>query len=272
MLDMGFTPQIEQILEFVPKKRQTLLFSATLPKRVMLMAETYLQNPVRVSLAATPQVSANLKQDVLHVSEADKHSQLLVQLEKREGSVIVFVKTKFSAERIAKRLQQENHSADAIHGNLNHRKRELTLIAFRDCKYRIMVATDVAARGLDIAHVKHVINYDLPQCPEDYIHRIGRTARAGAEGSAVCFVTPADRGKWNAINRLMSFGEETSAFMQQSPQEKKRVRKSPYSSAFSSASKPRKSSFASPSHDRFDRADRAGGWKKRSFSKATSSR
>ncbi|MDP3558870.1 MAG: DEAD/DEAH box helicase [Legionellaceae bacterium] len=204
MLDMGFAPQIEKIMQFIPEQRQTFLFSATLPKNIVSMSKRYLNNPVQIAAGASSTPVPKLKQEVLYISEGEKHQQLISQLNQREGSIIVFVKTRFSAEKIAKRLRLEKHSADAIHGNLRHNKRESVISAFRSCKYRIMVATDIAARGLDIAHVQHVINYDLPQCPEDYIHRIGRTARAGAEGSALCFVTPSDRGRWKAIHRLMN--------------------------------------------------------------------
>jgi superfamily II DNA/RNA helicase len=204
MLDMGFTPQIDKIIALITKQRQTLLFSATLPKKVIAMSEKYLTQPVRISLGAATKPADNIKQEVLYVSEEDKPKQLLDQLSRREGSVIVFVKTKIGAEKIAKKLGQAQHSAGSIHGNLNYNQRRSAIGAFRDRKYRIMVATDVAARGLDIDHVKHVINYDVPQCPEDYIHRIGRTARAGADGSSLCFVTPADTSKWNAINFLLN--------------------------------------------------------------------
>jgi ATP-dependent RNA helicase DeaD len=204
MLDMGFVPQIDAIIRTMPQKRQTLLFSATLPKNIVSIADRYMKDPVRIAVGAPSNVAANIQQDIVYISETEKHTQLTSELDKREGSIIVFVKTKMGAERIAKKLRQEEHSADAIHGNLNHRQRERAISAFRSSKYRIMVATDVAARGLDIDHVKHVINYDLPQCAEDYIHRIGRTARAGASGSALCFVTPSDKGKWNAIHRLMN--------------------------------------------------------------------
>lgn len=213
MLDMGFTPQIDKILHYVPTERQTLLFSATMPRNIVSMSEKYLNQPVRVSIESPKEEIPLLKQEVIYVSEQDKHNQLVDQLGKREGSIIVFVKTKFGAERIAKRLRDEKHSADAIHGNLSHSRRERAIEAFRACRYRIMVATDIAARGLDISHVKHVINYDLPQCPEDYVHRIGRTARAGAEGSALCFVTSADRRKWSMISRLINFeGKPTGQF------------------------------------------------------------
>jgi ATP-dependent RNA helicase DeaD len=206
MLDMGFAPQIDQILKYLPKKRQTLLLSATLPRNIVSLAEKFLNDPVRIAVIPTTQSTSNLKQEVLFVSEQDKHSHLDEQLAQRDGSIIVFVKTKMGAERMAKKLRMNDHSADAIHGDLSHNRRERVIKEFRDCKYRIMVATDIAARGLDISHVQHVINFDLPQCPEDYIHRIGRTARAGAEGSAICFISPADKRKWAAISHIINPG------------------------------------------------------------------
>lgn len=210
MLDMGFAPQIERIVSFLPVKRQTLLLSATLPKNIIALAERYLNNPVRIAIAATNDVAANLKQEIVFLSESEKHEKLSEQLEKRDGSIIIFVKTKMGAERMAKSLRQDDHSADAIHGDLSHGRRQRVIREFRDSKYRIMVATDIAARGLDISHVQHVINYDLPQCPEDYIHRVGRTARAGAEGASLCFVTPSDKRKWNAINELLNPGTKSA--------------------------------------------------------------
>lgn len=204
MLDMGFSIQIDRIMKFLPQKRQTLLFSATLPKNIVDMSQKFLNNPVRVSVGSTVQPIAKIKQEMLHMQDGDKYPQLMEQLAKREGSIIIFTKTKWGAEKMAQRLRKDKHSAEAIHGDLNQNKRIRVIDAFRDCKYRILVATDIAARGLDIAHIRHVINFDLPQCPEDYIHRIGRTGRAGAEGEAVCFITPADRDKMNAINRLMN--------------------------------------------------------------------
>ncbi|MFY9288224.1 MAG: DEAD/DEAH box helicase [Alphaproteobacteria bacterium] len=204
MLDMGFSIQIEKIVKHMPPERQTLLFSATLPKDIVVLSKKYLRDPLRVSVGSTTTPVANIKQDVVHTSEEGKYKQLLAQLIEREGSIIIFTKTKYGSERMAKRLRADGHEADALHGDLRQNKRDRVIANFRDNKYRILVATDIAARGLDIPHVRHVINYDLPQVPEDYIHRIGRTARAGAEGHAICFVTPADRGKWMAINRLIN--------------------------------------------------------------------
>jgi superfamily II DNA/RNA helicase len=203
MLDMGFGIQIDKIVAFIPQDRQTLLFSATMPKNIMKVAAKYLRNPERVEVGSTNTPIANIQQEQIHTSDGDKYKNLLTQLEQRMGSVIIFVKTKHGTERLADKLNKADHRADAIHGDLQQRRRDRVISSFREKKYRILVATDVAARGLDIPHIAHVINYDMPQCPEDYIHRIGRTARAGAEGSAVNLITPADSDKWRAIHRLI---------------------------------------------------------------------
>ena len=204
MLDMGFEVQIDAIMQHVPKTRQTLLFSATLPPRIAKLAGKYQQDPARISVGTANKPAAKIKQELLQMQVADKYATLVTQLNQRTGSVLVFVKTKRGADRIAKKLNAAKLSAQAIHGNLNQNQRTRAIQAFRDKKNRIMVATDIAARGLDIPHIEHVINYDLPQCPEDYIHRIGRTARAGAQGEAVCFITPEDRDKWRDIHFLMN--------------------------------------------------------------------
>lgn len=203
MLDMGFAPQLEKILKFLPKTRQTLLFSATLPDNIVKLSSKYLTNPVRVAAGAANVAAPKITQSVIHTTPAAKYDDLVKELSTREGSVIIFVKTKFGADRLADKLNKQKFTADAIHGDLQQRKRERVIAGFRQQKFRILVATDIASRGLDIPHIEHVINYDLPQCPEDYIHRIGRTARAGAEGASVCLLTSEDREKWRAISRLM---------------------------------------------------------------------
>lgn len=204
MLDMGFTIQIEKILKFMPKQRQTMLFSATLPKNIVQIAEKYLNNPVRVAVNTKSVAAANIEHEIVRVSEADKLIRLVAELDKRDGSILIFMKTKYSTEKMSTKLAQAGHSVNAIHGDLHQSKRNRLIADFRNKKYRILVATDVASRGLDIPHIEHVINYDLPQCAEDYIHRIGRTARAGAKGSAICLITPSDIRQWNIINRLMN--------------------------------------------------------------------
>ena len=203
MLDMGFTPQIEMVLKFVPKNHQTLLFSATLPQNILKISERYLNKPERISTGATSIPIAKIKQETLQVFKENKYDQLIDQFLLRKGSILVFVKTKRSADKMVKRLKEEGHSADAIHGDLRQSKRDRVINSFRKGLKRILIATDVAARGLDIPLIQHVINYDLPQVPEDYVHRIGRTARAGSEGSALTFLTPDDRSMWNSINKLI---------------------------------------------------------------------
>ncbi|MDD3287380.1 MAG: DEAD/DEAH box helicase [Alphaproteobacteria bacterium] len=203
MLDMGFGIQIEKIVRFMPAERQTLLFSATLPANIIKLSAKYTKNAVRVAVGSTTAPIAKIQQDLIHTSDSEKYGKLLEQLEQRKGSVLIFVKTKYGTEKLSAKLNKSSHHSDAIHGDLQQRRRDRVIQGFRDKQYRILVATDVAARGLDIPHIEHVINYDLPQCPEDYIHRIGRTARAGAEGAAVNLLTPADSSKWRAIHHLL---------------------------------------------------------------------
>ena len=203
MLDMGFMPQINQVLETVPEKHQTLLFSATLANNIVRLAERYLRNPVRISVGSTSTPIDKIKQEVLHVKDGDKYNQLIREIYNRQGAILIFVKTRRNAEKMVKRLKYDSHDCDAIHGNLRQNKRDRVIKAFRNGHFRILVGTDVASRGLDIPAIKHVINFDLPQLPEDFIHRIGRTARAGAEGSALSFIGGDDRSKWNAIQRLI---------------------------------------------------------------------
>jgi ATP-dependent RNA helicase DeaD len=203
MLDMGFTDQIEAIIKFLPKKRQTLLFSATLPSNIVRIAQNYMVDPVRVAVDPKTMTAPKIKQTIMQIAEKDKYDTLVSECKSRDGSIIVFVKTKWNAEKMAQRLRTEHIDAEAIHGDLRQNKRDKVIKNFRAQKYRVMVATDIAARGLDIPHIEHVINYDLPQMAEDYVHRIGRTARAGAEGEALCFVTPTDKAKWSAIQRLI---------------------------------------------------------------------
>jgi len=205
MLDMGFGIQLDAIAKFLTaEKRQTLMFSATLPDNIQRIAKKYLTNPSRISVGSTHAPTLKIKQENIKLSDSEKQQRLLVELEARSGSIIVFVSTKRSADKLAIQLRKLGHKADAIHGDLRQHKRTRVISNFRDQKFRILVATDVAARGLDIPHIEHVINYNLPQCAEDYIHRIGRTGRAGAEGNALSLISPADNAKWHAINRLMN--------------------------------------------------------------------
>ena len=204
MLDMGFTPQIELILKFIPKDHQTLLFSATLPNNILKISEKYLNKPERISVGSLSTPIDKIKQETFQITQDKKYHELINQLVERSGSILVFVKTKHGADKIVKRLKYDDHSAEAIHGNLRQSKRERVINGFRNGKCRILIATDVAARGLDIPLIQHVINYDLPQVPEDYIHRVGRTGRAGKEGSALTFLTSHDRNMWRSIQKLIN--------------------------------------------------------------------
>ena len=223
MLDMGFTPQIEQILKFIPKKHQTLLFSATLPQKIIRISERYLNEPIRIKVGSTTTPIEKIKQEIIQVSEGEKYNRLLEQLYERKGSILIFIKTKRGADKMVDRLRYDGHPCDCMHGNLRQSKRQKTLIAFRSGKIRILISTELAARGLDVPSIQHVINYHLPQVPEDFIHRIGRTARAGAEGCALTFITPNDRQMWNGIQRLIdpNVKQEFSNFKKSSRKRKR---------------------------------------------------
>lgn len=208
MLDMGFGIQIDKIIAQIPKERQTMLFSATLPAGIVKLAAKYLNNPERVSVGSVTTAAPNIQQELIKVQDAEKYPALLSQLKGHDGTTIIFVKTKHGTERLAEKLSKIGIKSDAIHGDLRQRRRDKVIQDYRDKRFQVLVATDLAARGLDVPHIELVVNYDLPQCPEDYIHRIGRTARAGASGKAVNLLTPADGSKWRAIHRLMNPGEK----------------------------------------------------------------
>ncbi|MGP1345393.1 MAG: DEAD/DEAH box helicase [Phycisphaerales bacterium] len=205
MLDMGFIQPIRRIAEQITTDRQTLLFSATMPAKVMALADTLLNNPVRVAVERTAEREPKITQSLFRIPRnADKQAileSLLVQHQVRCG--VVFTKTKHGAERVGKKLRAAGLNADAIHGNKTQAQRQRALDALRDGRSNILVATDVAARGLDVEGVTHVFNFDLPIEPEAYIHRIGRTGRAGAEGLAIAFCAPEERGLLKAIERFM---------------------------------------------------------------------
>jgi ATP-dependent RNA helicase RhlE len=205
MLDMGFIHDIRKILAMLPAKRQNLLFSATFPDEIRKLAGTFMRNPASVEVARrnTP---AELVAQVAHPVRTDRKRQLLAHLVKSNDwqQVLVFTRTKHGANRLAKQLEGEGIEADAIHGNKSQGARTRALARFKSNELRVLVATDIAARGLDIDALPHVVNYDLPHVPEDYVHRIGRTGRAGATGEAVSLVTQEDRPLMSAIERLMN--------------------------------------------------------------------
>jgi ATP-dependent RNA helicase RhlE len=205
MLDMGFIHDIRKILAMLPAKRQNLLFSATFPDEIRKLASTFMRNPASVEVARrnTP---AELVAQVAHPVRTDRKRHLLAHLVKSNDwqQVLVFTRTKHGANRLAKQLEGEGIEADAIHGNKSQGARTRALARFKSNELRVLVATDIAARGLDIDALPHVVNYDLPHVPEDYVHRIGRTGRAGATGEAVSLVTQEDRPLMSAIERLMN--------------------------------------------------------------------
>ena len=203
MLDMGFVDDIKSIIEKLPT-HQTLLFSATLPKKIADIAKKFMVDPQRINVGKENTPIIDIKQEVKNVNQREKFQELKLELLERNGSVVLFVKTKRSADKIALQLRRDKFNAEAIHGDLRQSKREKVLLKFRKNMFQILVATDVAARGLDIPLIEHVINYDIPQNPEDYIHRIGRTARAGAKGSALTFLTSSDTKNWHLIEKLIN--------------------------------------------------------------------
>ena len=211
MLDIGFEPQIRRIFRHIPEQRQTLLFSATFPKQIERLTREYMKHPEKITIGKISQPAKEIEQSFIQTTVGQKNELLIQELNQRKGSVLVFVRTKHKVDRIAKLLVAENFEVDRIHGARTQGQRNRAISDFRNMKIRILVATDVASRGLDIPHIEHVINYDIPEVPEDYVHRIGRTARAGAKGESVSFLTPEDRSKWLHLSRhLHSMGVKTN--------------------------------------------------------------
>lgn len=203
MLDMGFAPQIKRVLETVPKIRQTLLFSATMPEEIVNIAKSYMQLPVRVEVAPAGTATKNVTQELFFVHRDDKMPLLKNLLSEYKGSILVFTRTKFGAKKIAASLKKSGHTSAEIHSNRSLNQRLEALAGFKMGKYRVMVATDIAARGIDVTGIELVINYDLPEQPGDYVHRIGRTGRAAHTGHAISFATPEQKYDVRAIERLI---------------------------------------------------------------------
>ncbi len=194
MLDMGFAPQINRILAQVPKDRQTLLFSATMPEAISRIAATHMKLPVRIEIARSGTTAETVEHELFAVRKEDKMRLLEKLLLEYRGTVLVFSRTKHGAKRIARGLRGMGHSAAEIHANRSLAQRREALDGFKSGKYRVLVATDIAARGIDVVGIELVINFDLPDQAEDYVHRIGRTGRAGRSGKAISFATP-DQGR-----------------------------------------------------------------------------
>lgn len=204
MFDMGFLPDMKRVIARLPAARQTVLFSATMPGAIRQLADAILREPVRVTIAPVKATTDLIEQSVIHVPHAHKPRLLADYLTSRPAArAIVFTKTKHGADRVAKDLNKSGIRADAIHGNKSQAARQRTLASFKNQETQVLVATDLAARGIDIDGVSHVLNYDLPIEPETYVHRVGRTGRAGIAGIAVSFCTSEERKHLQAIQRLL---------------------------------------------------------------------
>ncbi len=203
MLDMGFLPQIKEILKSVPKERQTMLFSATISQEIMSIASANMKFPIRVEIAPTGTTVDGVSQDIFIVAKESKVRLLKKVLAQHSGSTLIFTRTKYGAHRLVSAIRQMGYSAAEIHSNRTFAQRKSALNGFKTGEYRILVATDIMARGIDVIGIELVINYDLPSQAEDYVHRIGRTARAGLKGQAISFVTPTEQGEIRAIEWLI---------------------------------------------------------------------
>ncbi|MEK7573965.1 MAG: DEAD/DEAH box helicase [Patescibacteria group bacterium] len=202
MFDMGFAPQINKILEVVPKNRQTMLFSATMPDGIVKIASNHMKLPVRVEIAKSGTTAENIEHELFIVKKEQKAPLLKKLLEEHKGSVLIFLRIKFGAKRICDDLRNTGISAAEIHSNRSLGQRKEALEGFKLGKYRVLVATDIASRGIDVKGIELVINYDLPENPEDYVHRIGRTGRAGMAGKAISFALPDQGAKVREIEKL----------------------------------------------------------------------
>jgi ATP-dependent RNA helicase RhlE len=204
MLDMGFGPQIAALLRQVPHDRQTMLFSATMPESIMKIAKSYMKLPVRVEVAPTGTMADKITHELFIVRKELKHGLLESILAQYKGSVLLFCRTKFSVARLTKQLRGMKHNAAEIHSDRSLGQRKEALEGFKRGKYRILVATDIAARGIDVKGIELVLNYDLPDDPGNYVHRIGRTGRAGFAGHAVSFATPDQRLDVKNIEKIIN--------------------------------------------------------------------
>jgi ATP-dependent RNA helicase RhlE len=203
MLDMGFLPDLKRILALLPKQRQNLMFSATFSNDIKKLADDFLTNPTLIEVARSNAAAENVTQKIFRVSQDEKHAVLAELLRNENAQAIVFTKTKLTASRLARLLQRDGIAADAIHGDKTQQERMQALDAFKQGKITTLVATDVAARGLDIDQLPMVINYEIPHAPEDYVHRIGRTGRAGALGVAISLVSPEEEKYLKEIEKLI---------------------------------------------------------------------
>ena len=204
MLDMGFIHDLRKIARAVPEERQTMLFSATMPKQMNELAQDYLRRPIRVEVSPPGKAADKISQQVHFIAKSEKAALLAEMLDAhREERALVFARTKHGSEKLMKTLVSAGFAATSIHGNKSQGQRDRAIAAFKSGEIKVLVATDVAARGLDIPDVKHVYNFDLPNVPDNYVHRIGRTARAGKDGAAIAFCAPDEMNELRAIQKTM---------------------------------------------------------------------
>ncbi len=203
MLDMGFAPQIKKILSSVSKERQTMLFSATMPPNIVQIAKTYMKLPVRVEVAPSGSAAANVTHEIFIVKRESKLALLETVLKEYNGSTLIFSRTKFGAKKIAHAIRKMGYTASEIHSNRSLHQRLRALSGFKKGAYQFLVATDIAARGIDVTNIELIVNFDLPESAEDYVHRIGRTGRAGHSGHAISFAMPNQKYDIKLIERLI---------------------------------------------------------------------
>ena len=203
MLDMGFAPQIKQILKEVPEERQTLLFSATMPEQIVAIANNYMRKPTRVEIARAGTMADNLTQELFIVPQEGKNEVLAKLLYDYTGTVLVFARTRSRAGRVARFINSCDIRAAEIHSDRSLSQRRAALDGFKSGRYRVLVATDIAARGIDVDNIELVLNYDIPDCADDYVHRIGRTGRAGKSGHAISFAAPDQAAEMRDIEKVI---------------------------------------------------------------------
>ena len=233
MLDMGFAPQLKRILAVLPRERQTMLFSATMPQDIVKIAQQHMKFPVRIEIAPSGTPAARITQELFFVEKQDKPRLLEKILTEYRGSALIFSRMKFGAKRIAAHLRALGYSAAELHSNRSLNQRKGALEGFRNGTYRILVATDIAARGIDVKGIELVLNYDLPQSPEDYVHRIGRTGRIGGAGHAISFAMPNEKNDIRDIERLIRRTLPSSVLPEMPPARTMApVERQPFSSRF----------------------------------------
>lgn len=203
MLDIGFMPQIKEVLKSVPEQRQTMLFSATMPTEISNLSEKYMNNPIRIEVSPAGTSAKNVKQEAYIVSASNKLDLLEKTIKENSGSILVFTRTKHKAKKVSRALRCKGFTAIEMHSDRSLAQRKNALNGFKSGKFKVLVATDVASRGLDINDISIVINFDLPDCSEDYVHRVGRTGRAGKNGKAISFIEPDEKFKLLSVEKVI---------------------------------------------------------------------